>query len=45
VVIDPYGKHIATCTDGVECEATAEVDMAALEAFREKFPVLRDADI
>lgn len=45
VVIDPYGKHIATCADGVECEATAEVDMAALEAFREKFPVLRDADI
>ena len=45
VVIDPYGRHIATCADGVECEATAEVDMAALEAFREKFPVLRDADI
>lgn len=45
VVIDPYGRHIATCDDGVECEATAEVDMAALEAFREKFPVLRDADI
>ena len=45
VVIDPYGKHIATCADGVECEATAEVDMAALEVFREKFPVLRDADI
>ena len=45
VVIDPYGKRIATCADGVECEATAEVDMAALEAFREKFPVLRDADI
>ena len=44
-VIDPYGKQIATCTDGVEGEATAEVDMAALEAFREKFPVLRDADI
>lgn len=45
VVIDPYGRHIAACADGVECEATAEVDMAALEAFREKFPVLRDADI
>jgi predicted amidohydrolase len=45
VVIDPYGKQIATCADSVECEATAEVDMAALEAFREKFPVLRDADI
>ena len=45
VVIDPYGRHIATCADGVECEATAEVDIAALEAFREKFPVLRDADI
>lgn len=45
VVIDPYGKQIAACADGVECEVTAEVDMAALEAFREKFPVLRDADI
>ena len=30
---------------GEECEATAEVDMESLEAFRKKFPVLNDADI
>lgn len=45
VVIDPYGKTIATCTDNEECEATAIIDMEALEAFRKKFPVLNDSDI
>ena len=45
VIIDPYGKTIAACADNTECEATAVVDMEALEAFREKFPVLKDADI
>ena len=45
VIIDPYGRTIAACADDTECEATAEVDMVALEAFREKFPVLKDADI
>ena len=45
VIIDPYGKTIAVCADNTECEATAVVDMAVLEAFREKFPVLKDADI
>lgn len=45
VIIDPYGKTIAACADNTECEAMAEVDMKALEAFREKFPVLKDADI
>ena len=45
VIIDPYGKTIAACTDNEETEATAEVDIEALEAFREKFPVLKDADI
>lgn len=44
VVIDPYGRKIASCNDGEECEATAEIDMEALEAFRKKFPVLNDAD-
>ena len=44
VIIDPYGKAMATCADNTECEATAEIDMQALEAFREKFPVLKDAD-
>ena len=45
VIIDPYGKTIAACADNEEAEATAEIDMEALEAFREKFPVLKDADI
>ena len=45
VIIDPYGKTIAACAMGEECEATAEVDMESLEAFRKKFPVLNDADI
>lgn len=45
VVIDPYGKHIASCEDGREMEASTEIDMEALKAFREKFPVLLDADI
>lgn len=45
VIIDPYGRTIASCADNTECEATAEVDMVALEAFREKFPVQKDADI
>ena len=44
VVIDPYGKTIAACTDNLECEATATIDIEALEAFRAKFPVLNDAD-
>ena len=45
VIIDPYGRALATCADNSECEATAEIDMEALETFREKFPVLKDADI
>lgn len=44
VVIDPYGKTIAECPMSEESEASALVDMDALEAFREKFPVLNDAD-
>lgn len=44
VIIDPYGKTLASCADHQECEASAEVDMPALEAFRKKFPVLNDAD-
>ena len=40
-----YGKTIAECPAGEVAQRTAEIDMTALEAFREKFPVLRDADI
>ena len=45
VVIDPYGKCIASCERGEASEATTLIDMEALEAFRQKFPVLGDADI
>lgn len=45
VIIDPYGKTIASCANNEECEATTEVDMPMLESFREKFPALNDADI
>ena len=44
VVIDPYGRTIAACENGQECEATATIDIDALNAFRQKFPVLNDAD-
>ena len=43
-IIDPYGKTMAECPWSCESEATAEIDMEKLAAFREKFPVLDDAD-
>lgn len=43
-IIDPYGRAMATCATGEECEASATIDMESLKAFREKFPVLSDAD-
>ena len=45
MVVDPYGKIIASCEDGVEMAAQTEVDMEMLEAFRQKFPVLNDSDL
>ena len=45
VIIDPYGKTLATCTMNKECEASAAIDMEILNAFRQKFPVLNDADM
>jgi predicted amidohydrolase len=44
VVIDPYGKTIASCILNEESEATADIDMDMLATFRKKFPVLDDAD-
>ena len=43
-IIDPYGRVLEECEDGVEMTATGEIDMEKLEAFRLKFPVLNDAD-
>ena len=45
MVIDPYGKIIASCEDGVEMAVSADVDMDMLDAFRAKFPVLNDSDV
>ena len=45
MIIDPYGKVVASCEDGAAMSASAVVDMEALEAFREKFPVLNDSDV
>lgn len=44
VIIDAYGKTIAQCTPGEIGTASAELDMEQLIRFREKFPVLDDAD-
>ena len=43
-LIDPYGRPIAECDNNKECLAKATLDMEALQAFRKKFPVLRDRD-
>ena len=45
VVIDAYGQTIAQCTLGVEEVAVCPLDMDKLRRFRQKFPVLADADI
>ena len=44
VLIDPYGKTVAECETGRECEVSGSVDMEQLEVYRKKFPVLGDAD-
>ena len=44
VIINAYGRTIAACTPGVEEVASAELDMDELRRFRQKFPVLEDAD-
>ena len=43
-IIDAYGRVLAGPGRDVEGVATAEVDLEWLSAFRQKFPVLRDAD-
>lgn len=44
LVTDPYGSTIAQCPMAEEGSVSVEIDMEALAVFREKFPVLRDAD-
>lgn len=44
VLVDPYGRTVTECPRHERSAVTAEMDKAMLEAFREKFPVLDDAD-
>ncbi|MEL7586599.1 MAG: amidohydrolase [Prolixibacteraceae bacterium] len=44
MVIDPKGKEIAAATTGRDEIVTACLSKSSLERFREKFPVLPDAD-
>ena len=44
VIIDAYGRAIASCTPAIEETAIGQLDMEALLRFRQKFPVLADAD-
>lgn len=44
MLVDPYGKTVDACIDGVQGTVTAEVNMEELATFRSKFPVLDDAD-
>ena len=43
-IIDAKGKILAQVPDSTAATATAILDMESLNAFREKFPVLQDAD-
>ena len=44
VVIDPYGRTVATCEDHHVSAAEAVLDLERLAGFRQKFPVLEDGD-
>lgn len=44
VVVNAYGRVIASCSSGMVETAMAELDMEELQRFRKKFPVLEDAD-
>ena len=43
-IIDPRGNLLATCPTDSECIFSAEIDKESLLTFRQKFPVLHDAD-
>ena len=44
MLIDPYGKTIVEAEEGKEEIITGDIDIDRLRSFREKFPVLNDAD-
>lgn len=43
-LVSPYGEIIASAQDDTVCMVTGEMDMDKLLHFRQKFPVLQDAD-
>lgn len=43
-LIDAFGRTLVECRSGEECSCTADLDIDELSAFRDSFPVLRDAD-
>lgn len=43
-IIDAYGRTVAASPDDAASVISTDIDMAALNAFRKKFPVLDDAD-
>lgn len=44
VLIGPYGDTLSACPDNVQSVSFGTIDMEMLERFRNKFPVLADAD-
>ena len=42
--IDPYGNSLFSLRGSAAC-ASAEIDLQKMRQFREKFPVLKDADV
>lgn len=42
VIINPYGATLASCVDGEECAATADIDMEMVEKMRKAFPLMQD---
>lgn len=43
-LIDPYGNNLFSLRGSAAC-ASAEIDLQKMRQFREKFPVLKDADV
>lgn len=43
-IVDAYGRTLCQAADGAPAVLTATLDLQRLDAFRQKFPVLLDAD-
>jgi predicted amidohydrolase len=44
MIINPRGEIIATAGTSNNCSVSAEISLPGLSDFREKFPVMKDAD-